>query len=98
MGIRGGEVEGGVGAGSALGVDGGGEGDIRNVDVVEGGRIRFEEGCIRLPQAPGLGVTLDRSALAKLHENYLRCPYRTRDDGIEIRKYWPDWTPGRPRF
>ncbi len=69
-----------------------------DVDVVEGGRIRFEEGCIRLPQAPGLGVTLDRSALAKLHENYLRCPYRTRDDGVEIRKYWPDWTPGRPRF
>ena len=32
------------------------------------------------PTAPGLGVTLDRDALARMHEDYLRCGIRERDD------------------
>lgn len=39
-------------------------------EVIEGGRLRFEQGSLRVPTAPGLGVRLDREALARLHDNY----------------------------
>ena len=40
---------------------------------------------------PGLGVTLDRAALARLHCNYLDCGDRVRDDAREMRKHQPDF-------
>ena len=30
--------------------------------------MRYENGAIRVPDAPGLGVTLDRDRLARYHE------------------------------
>ncbi len=67
-------------------------------DVVEGGRFVFEGGTLGVPEGPGLGVTLDRDQLARLHQNYLDCGYTERDDETEIRKHWPDWSFGRPKF
>ena len=67
-------------------------------EVVEGGRLRFEQGSLRVPTAPGLGVTLDREALARLHDNYLRCGIRNRDDLAQMRKYDPAFTGRQPRF
>ena len=67
-------------------------------EVVEGGRLRFEDGSLRVPTGPGLGVTLDRTALARLHDNYLNCGIRNRDDLAQMRKYDPAFTGAQPRF
>ncbi|MFM7444855.1 MAG: enolase C-terminal domain-like protein, partial [Tabrizicola sp.] len=40
-------------------------------DVIEGGPHRHEGGYVALPQGPGLGITLDRTALARCHQRYL---------------------------
>jgi glucarate dehydratase len=37
-------------------------------------------GAVAVPDRPGLGVDLDPDALARLHENYLRCGITRRDD------------------
>ena len=67
-------------------------------EVVEGGRIAFDNGAVRVPATPGLGVTLDRAKLAELHEQYLRCGVRNRDDLKQMRKYDPAFTGKNPRF
>jgi glucarate dehydratase len=67
-------------------------------EVVEGGRLRFEGGTLRVTTSPGLGVTLDRTALARLHDNYLQCGVRNRDDLAQMRKYNPAFTGTQPRF
>ena len=60
-------------------------------EVIVGGRIRFEEGSVAVPEGPGLGVELDREALAKLHQNFLTCGLTKRDDEIEMQKVVPGW-------
>ncbi len=60
-------------------------------DIIVGGRFKIEDGCVILPTGPGLGVELDRDALARAHENYLRCGFKERDDAPEMRKKVPDW-------
>lgn len=68
-------------------------------EVVEGGRIRFEGGNVRVTDAPGLGVALDEDQLARGRERYARCSYRQRDDQAEMRKYIdPQWTRRLPRW
>ena len=67
-------------------------------EVIEGGKLAFEGGALRVPTDPGLGVRLDRDALARLHETYLACGIRDRDDVGEMRAYRPDWTGALPRF
>ena len=67
-------------------------------EVVEGGRLKFEDGSLRVPTTPGLGVTLDRTALARLHDNYLHCGIRNRDDLRQMRKYDPAFSGVQPRF
>ena len=41
-------------------------------DVIEGGPFSPEDGALAVPAGPGLGVTLDRDALRRCHERYLR--------------------------
>lgn len=60
-------------------------------EVIMGGRFKFEEGAIQVPQEPGLGVTLDREALAQLHQNFLDCGLTKRDDQVEMQKVIPGW-------
>jgi glucarate dehydratase len=67
-------------------------------EVVQGGRLRFEQGSLRVPTGPGLGVALDREALARLHDNYLHCGIRQRDDLAQMRKYDPAFPSQQPRF
>jgi glucarate dehydratase len=67
-------------------------------EVVAGGRLQFERGSMRVPTAPGLGVTLDREDLARLHDNYLHCGIRVRDDLAQMRKYEPGFKGRQPRF
>ena len=40
----------------------------------------------------------DREALARLHDNYLHCGIRNRDDLGQMRKYDPEFTGKQPRF
>jgi glucarate dehydratase len=61
-------------------------------EIIVGGRVRFEDGSVALPPGPGLGVELDRAALARAHEAYLRCGLTERDDQVEMRKKVPGWT------
>lgn len=67
-------------------------------EVIEGGKFSFEGGALRLPEGPGLGVTLDRTELARLHRNYLDAGLEERNDEAEMKKHWPDWRFGRPKF
>jgi glucarate dehydratase len=67
-------------------------------EVVEPGTLRFVDGAVPVPDGPGLGVTLDRDALARLHEQYVECGIRRRDDITPMRAVYPDWTGERPRF
>lgn len=67
-------------------------------EVIVGGKISFEDGSVRVTDAPGLGVELDREALKELAENYQKCGIRSRNDVEEMKKYDPTWTGKSPRF
>ncbi len=67
-------------------------------EVIEGGKLQIKDGQLAPPPGPGLGVKLDRAALARLHQNFIDCGIRTRDDASEMRKHQPDFNPARPRF
>jgi glucarate dehydratase len=67
-------------------------------EVIKGGKIAITGGCVTLTDAPGLGVELDREALAVLHERYLQCGVTERDDVAQMRKFRPDWTRKKPRY
>src|SRR5579883_2436813 len=41
-------------------------------DIIAGGLMRYEEGAIRVPEGPGLGVRLDRDKLREYAELYRR--------------------------
>jgi glucarate dehydratase len=54
-------------------------------DVIEGGRLAYENGAIRVPEGPGLGVSLDRERLAHYAGLF-----------EELGGYLYDRDPGRP--
>jgi glucarate dehydratase len=53
-----------------------------------------------VPAGPGLGVTLDRAALARAHELHLEHGLGARDDAAAMRQLVDGWTfdPKRPSF
>ncbi|MFF3485435.1 glucarate dehydratase family protein [Streptomyces sp. NPDC002701] len=67
-------------------------------DVVDTGVLRFKEGRVTVPTAPGLGVELDRDALARLHQQYLDCGLRDRDDTGYMRRVDPSFSTETPRW
>jgi glucarate dehydratase len=67
-------------------------------DVIEPGVLTFSDGAVVVPTTPGLGVTLDRDALAVMHEQYLRTDIRTRDDTAYARRYDPQYERRTPRW
>lgn len=70
----------------------------RDEDVVVPGALVFSEGAVAVPTAPGLGVELDRDALARLHQQYLDCGLRNRDDTGYMRRFQPDFDNSIPRW
>jgi glucarate dehydratase len=60
-------------------------------EVILGGRIKFTDGSVEVPDEPGLGVELDKVALARLHQNYINCGLKKRNDEIEMQKKVPGW-------
>ena len=68
-------------------------------EVVEGGRIPIKDGCVTIPDKPGLGVTLDMDQLERGKERYRKVPYKKRDDEAEMRKHVdPNWKRILPRW
>lgn len=67
-------------------------------DVIKPGVLSFESGSVRVPSGPGLGVELDDDALGELHEQYLRCGIRKRDDTTYMRTFDPAFTPNTARW
>jgi glucarate dehydratase len=58
-------------------------------DIIEGGKLHYENGAIRVPDGPGLGVRLDREKLARYGELYQQLgPYAYDQDPAR-----PGWTP-----
>ncbi|MEV6249198.1 enolase C-terminal domain-like protein [Streptomyces sp. NPDC051742] len=55
----------------------------------------FRDGRLAVTDTPGLGVDLDRAALAALHRRWLDDDgtMRNRDDRAAMRRATPDWTP-----
>jgi glucarate dehydratase len=60
--------------------------------------LRITDGHIAVPDAPGLGVVLDRDALANAHELYRKHGLGARDDAVAMQYLLPDWQfdPKRP--
>lgn len=56
-------------------------------DIIEGGLMKYENGAIRVPQKPGLGVKLDREKVRKYSELYKR-----------LGNYPYDQDPARPKW
>jgi glucarate dehydratase len=60
-------------------------------EVLVGGRLKIEDGGVAVSSEPGLGIELDRTALAQLHETYKACGLTRRNDEIEMQKVAPGW-------
>lgn len=67
-------------------------------EIVKGGRPKFHDGRVRVPQGPGLGVELDQEAVAALHQLYKTAMIADRDDTDEMLKYVPDYVRKVPRW
>ncbi len=68
-------------------------------EVVAGGRIPIRDGCVTIPEKPGLGVDLDYDQLERGKERYRNISYRKRDDAAEMRKHVdPSWERILPRW
>ncbi|HWG03171.1 MAG TPA: glucarate dehydratase family protein [Trebonia sp.] len=67
-------------------------------DVIVPGVLSFSGGSVAVPTTPGLGVELDRDALARLHEQYLKCGLRERDDTTYMRRFDPSFDPSTARW
>jgi glucarate dehydratase len=72
---------------------------VEKDEIVEGGRIPFVDGAVRIPDKPGLGVSLDYDQVARGRERYNKIPLRKRDDKAEMRKHVdPNWERVLPRW
>lgn len=61
-------------------------------DVIEGGRLEYDGGCIAAPTGPGLGVKLNRDKLSVYSDLYKRLgPYPYDQDPLR-----PGWAPTIP--
>lgn len=64
---------------------------IDGADVIEGGKLKIAGGKLRVPTGPGLGVDLDRDALARANETYEKCGMRERNDAATMERVEPGW-------
>ena len=60
--------------------------------------LQIRDGAIEVPDAPGLGVSLDRDRLAEAHELYREHGLGARDDAMAMQYLVPGWAfdPKRP--
>jgi glucarate dehydratase len=56
-------------------------------DIISGGKMKYEGGCIKLPEGPGLGIELDAEKMGTYHEYYLKTGGYPYDRDMK-RKGW----------
>jgi glucarate dehydratase len=67
-------------------------------EIVRPGALSFVDGSVAVPTGPGLGVEIDEDALAGLHEQYVRCGIRDRDDTGYMKSIDPGYEAVSPRW
>lgn len=67
-------------------------------DVVKPGVLAIRDGAVAVPTTAGLGVEIDVDALAALHEQYVACGLRDRDDTGYMQSVDPDYRYVSPRW
>ena len=67
-------------------------------ELIEPGVMEFVGGSVAVPTTPGLGVTLDRDRLGELHEQYLECGVRRRQDTVYMQSIRPEFQPNTSRW
>ncbi|AJW41297.1 Glucarate dehydratase [Rhodococcus sp. B7740] len=70
----------------------------KDEDVIVPGVLNFVDGAVAVPTAPGLGVEIDEDALAALHQQYLDCGIRDRDDTGYMQSIYPSFQNTCPRW
>jgi glucarate dehydratase len=70
----------------------------KSEEIVKPGALEFVNGSVPVPTTPGLGVQIDEDQLAALHEQYLRCGIRDRDDTGYMQSIDPDYRAVSPRW
>jgi len=53
--------------------------------------LKIEGGFVKVPAKPGLGVDIDRDAVAKAHERYKGMGLGARDDSVAMQFLMPGW-------
>ena len=64
---------------------------VEGADIIEGPNLPISGGKMKVPTAPGVGVSIDRDKLAKAHEFYKKCGMTKRDDATLMKKMVPGW-------
>jgi glucarate dehydratase len=67
-------------------------------EIVAGGKLPIRDGAVAVPDGPGLGVELDRGALALLNRRYEESGLLRRDDEVEMQKRVPGWRFVKTRY
>ncbi|MFN3543038.1 MULTISPECIES: glucarate dehydratase family protein [Rhodococcus] len=70
----------------------------KNEDVVVPGVLNVVDGAVAVPTGPGLGIEIDEDALAALHQQYLDCGIRDRDDTGYMQSIDPSFENTCPRW
>jgi len=70
----------------------------KDEDVVVGGALSLRDGAVEVPSSPGLGVELDRDALARLHEQYRASGVTERSDTLYMQTIDPSYDANLPRW
>ena len=60
-------------------------------DLIEGENLPIQQGRMKVPTGPGLGVRLDQDKLARAHETYRKSGMRDRADSETMRRFEPGW-------
>ena len=67
-------------------------------EIVKPGALSFVDGSVAVPTTPGLGVEIDEDSLAALHDQYVRCGIRDRDDTGYMKSIDPGYEAVSPRW
>jgi glucarate dehydratase len=54
--------------------------------------LKIEEGKIRIPERPGLGIEIDMAEVEKAHQAYKNMGLGARDDAAAMQFFIPGWT------
>jgi glucarate dehydratase len=66
---------------------------VETADIIVGGKLKIAGGKMQIPSKPGVGVELDRDALARAHETYRKSGMTERDDLRTMQLIHPGWSP-----